>query len=203
MNQDQQAFRIEPGLRAGHRDAAASGYWQAFSGKLRYPLGPGDKALAFIARVLDPGHAISAISPDGRLLGVAGFKTGAGAFVGGGIRDLAAVYGWPGAILRAPLIGLLERGCENGTLLMDGIFVQPQARGLGIGSALLDAIETRAADGGLSRVRLDVIDTNPRARALYERRGYRETGISSLGPLRHIFGFETATSMTKPVGAKA
>lgn len=190
-------FRIEPGLHAHHRDTAARGYWQAFSRKLRYPLGPEGKALTFIRRVLTPSHAISAISPDGELLGVAGFKTRTGAFIGGGIRDLAAIYGWPGAILRALPISLLERECEAGSLLMDGIFVQPQARGLGIGGALLEAIEAHAAKAGLAQVRLDVIDTNPRARALYERRGYRETAVSSLGPLRHLFGFSKSTTMTK------
>lgn len=196
-------FRIEPGLRAGHRAAAAQGYWQAFSRKLRYPLGPEEKALTFIGRALNPDCAISAISGDGGFLGVAGFKSETGAFVGGGLADLAAVYGWPGAILRALPISLLERPCEVGTLLMDGIFVQPQARGAGVGSALLDAVEALAARLGMARVRLDVIDTNPRARALYERRGYRETARTSLGPLRHVFGFGAAATMTKQIGAPA
>jgi len=202
LNEDRNSgtFRIEAGLRSQHRNLAARGYWRAFSRKLRYPLGPEAKAVAFIERVIDPGHAISAVSQNGDFLGVAGFKSPEGAFIGGGFRDLAASFGWIGAIFRGLLISTLERDCEPGTLLMDGIFVEPHARGMGIGKALLKAIETRAASMGLHHVRLDVIDTNPRARALYEREGFVEKSVESLGPLSPVFGFSTATQMTKPVG---
>lgn len=190
-------YLVEPGLRPDHRLQAAMDYWQAFSRKLRYPLGPRRKAVAFLERVLDPDHAISAVGSDGEFLGVAGFKSPQGAFVGGGIRDMIEVYGWIGGPARSLLVATLERECEDGVLLMDGIFVRNAARGLGIGTALLAAVERHAADCGLQQVRLDVIDTNPRARALYERLGFRETSTVSMGVLGHIFGFESATTMTK------
>ncbi|MEN2990309.1 GNAT family N-acetyltransferase [Tistrella sp. BH-R2-4] len=196
----EQRFQIEAGLRPEHREQAAAGYWDAFARKLRYPLGPRDKAIAFIRRVLNPGHAISAISDDNRFLGVAGFKTPKGAFVGGGIADLAAVYGMAGAVARGLLVSALERSCEDGTLLMDGVFVDARARGLGVGTGLLTAVERHAAATGLKRLRLDVIDTNPRARALYERQGFKPQSTQPIGILRHIFGFNSATTMVKEVG---
>ncbi|TRW97529.1 GNAT family N-acetyltransferase [Paracoccus sp. M683] len=190
---------IEKGLRPDHRAAAAAAYWQAFAQKLRYPLGPPDKGIRFILRVLDADHAISAISPDGRFLGLAGFKTPKGAFLGGDFDDLASIYGYLGAAFRAALVGVLERPNEPQTLLMDGIVVEETARGLGVGTALLQAVECHAAGLGLARVRLDVINTNPRARALYERRGFVAHSISRTGPLRHVFGFDRATTMYKAV----
>lgn len=192
-------FSIEPGLRPDHRSEAAAGYWEAFSRKLRYPLGPQEKAVAFIEKALDPRHAISAVAADGRFLGVAGFKTPEGAFVGGGLRDLAKTYGWLSGLARALPLGILERKCEPGALLMDGIFVRPAARGLGVGSALLDAIERHAAVQGLKQVRLDVIDANPRAKALYTRRGFAVVSSASLGLLEPFFGFRSATTMVKAV----
>lgn len=191
---------IEPGLRASHRKEAALGYWQAFSRKLRYPLGPEHKALSFIERVLDPSHAISAVSRDGVFLGVAGFKTQNGAFVGGGLSEMVEVYGSIGGTMRGLLISLLERENEPDTLLMDGIFVQPAARSRGIGKLLLGAIEDHAAQCDLSHVRLDVINTNPRAKELYTQRGYVETSQMSVWPFGAIFGFESASTMTKAVG---
>lgn len=192
---------IEPGFRPEHRAVVAAGYWAAFSRKLRCPLGPEHKAIAFIEAVLDPFHAISAVAPDGAFLGVAGFKTIRGAFVGGDWKAMASAYGRFGAFGRSLLIGILERECEPGTLLMDGIFVRPQARGLGVGSALLDAIERAALARGLNSVRLDVIDENPRARALYERRGYEPHAQRSIGLLKPVFGFSFATTMIKSMGA--
>lgn len=192
-------FVVSEGFRPEHRTQAAVAYWRAFSRKLRYPLGPEEKAISFLQNVLDPSHAISAVSKDGEFLGMAGFKSPDGALVGGGLRDLARAYGWVGASLRGVLIQFLERKCSHGTLLMDGIFVEPAARGQGVGTALLNAIETYAAREGFQQIRLDVIDTNPRARSLYERLGFSERAVMSLGPLKSVFGFSTATEMTKPV----
>ncbi|AOF91865.1 GNAT family N-acetyltransferase [Sinorhizobium sp. RAC02] len=197
---DDRDYEVEPGLRPEHRAIAAAGYWEAFSRKLRYPLGPQDRAVAFIEQALNPSHAISAVSRDNRFLGVVGFKTPQGAFVGGGLREMARVYGWLSGIARGFLIGLLERQCTPGTLLMDGIFVRAEARGLGVGSALLDAVEQHAVGSGLKQVRLDVIDENPRARALYARRGFEATSTVSLGILKPVFGFQSATTMIKAIG---
>jgi GNAT superfamily N-acetyltransferase len=195
----EKSFLVESGFREEHRLQAARGYWRAFSRKLRYPLGPERKALAFIESILDPSYAITAVSHDGRFLGMAGFKTPEGALVGGGFGDLARTYGWLGATWRGLLIHSLERDCSDGILLMDGIFVEPEARGKGVGTALLQAVESHAASLQLQSIRLDVIDTNPRARALYEREGFAAQSVLSLGPMKPIFGFSSATQMTKPI----
>ena len=192
--------RIEAGFREEHRGAVAAGFWEAFSSKLALTLAPEAKALAFISSVLDPQFALSAVSPSGAFLGVAGFKTEAGAFVGGTWSDLSQAYGIFGAAWRTPLLALLERPVAADVLLMDGIFVAPQARGQGVGTLLLDAVEDEARRRALSAVRLDVIDSNPRARALYERRGFVAQGTEDIGPLRHLFGFRSATAMIKSLG---
>jgi len=61
----------------------------AFGGKVGGILGA--QGPAFITAMLQSDHAISAVS-DGRLLGIAGFKTEHGAFVGGELSDLRG--GW-------------------------------------------------------------------------------------------------------------
>ena len=159
---------------------------------------PETKAKTFIARVLDPTHAISAVGNDGSLLGVAGFKTHKGALVGGGFKDLWAVFGIS-SLWRAAFLHLLERDIENERFLMDGIFVNPLARGQGIGTALLSALYSEAARRGYKEIRLDVIDSNPRARALYEREGFRAGDVHELGILSLVFGFKQATTMVRPL----
>jgi len=89
-------MEIARGLPEGLRPAAARLYWQAFGGKLGRIMGPEDKALALVARVLDATHCIAATDGD-RLLGLVGFKTPDSAFVGGSFADYRAVYGAPGA----------------------------------------------------------------------------------------------------------
>lgn len=190
---------VSAGLPPGQTAAAARLYWQAFGGKLHRVLGPEDRALAFIAQVVDPGHVISATDAGGTLIGIAGFKTHRGAFVAGGLRDLVRFYGLAGALWRSALLSLLARDTENRRLLTDGLAVAAPARGHGVGTALIDALSEEARRRGYPGLRLDVVDTNPRAQALYTRLGFEIEKETSIGPLRHIFGFRRTITMVRPV----
>ena len=192
-------MRLTVGIDAAHHEKAAALYWQAFGGKLGVVLGPERKAIAFIKSVLSPEHGISAVDDDGRLVGVVGFKTVKGALVDGGFHDMRRIYGFVGATWRSGLLAALERDVENDCFLMDGIFVAEDARGQGIGTALLDAICAEGRRRGYSHIRLDVIDSNTRARALYENYGFEVTKTSQLGLLRWVFGFRTAAAMVCPL----
>lgn len=189
------SFSIADGFPADQRDRVVRLFWASFRRKLYPVMKPEEKALSFLEQVADPGHAISAVLPDGSVIGVAGFKTAKGAFIGGGLKELCAVYGAIGGFWRGLVLSLLERPLQQGTLLMDGIFVSEAARGRGVGSALLSAIKERAVVLGCSSVRLDVIDSNPRAKKLYERHGFVAESTSDMGPLHHVFGFRKATTM--------
>jgi ribosomal protein S18 acetylase RimI-like enzyme len=57
------------------------------------------------------------------------------------------------------------------------IAVRPDRRGEGIGTALLDRLLTTAAARGCREVLLCVRADNPRARELYRRTGFTETGV--------------------------
>lgn len=190
---------IGRGLPDPLRAEAAVLYWQAFGGKLGLVMGPDARAHRFLERVMRGDHAFVALDDKGRLLGLAGFKTPAGSFAGGEVGDMRAVYGWAGAAWRMRLLSLLSHEVDNERFLLDGICVVQPARGLGVGSALMAAIEAEARGRGYDQVRLDVIDTNWRAKALYERLGYRAIKTDRIGLLRFVFGFEAAVTMVKPV----
>lgn len=185
-------------LRAGLPDAlraeAAALYWNAFGGKLGRVLGPERLALAFVERVMRADHCIVALGPEG-LLGLAGFKTPEGSFAGGSPADLRAVYGRWGGVWRSGVMQLLGGEADSLRFLLDGLCVRPDMRGRGIGSALLAAICDEGRARGYGAVRLDVVDTNPRARALYERRGFVLDRSTPIGPLRLVFGFRAAHTM--------
>jgi GNAT superfamily N-acetyltransferase len=188
-------IHVSQGFAPDEAAQVAEMFWQAFRAKLIRIMSPDARAKAFLASVLNPDFALAARDEDGVLLGIAGFKTDRGGLVGGELRDLARIYGWFGALWRGPLLSLLEREVEADTLLMDGIFVTEAARGQGVGTALLNGIKAHAIAHNLISVRLDVIDTNPRAKALYLRHAFKPVGEENLGPLRHVFGFRSATRM--------
>ena len=188
-------YSIHQGFTPSQRPAAATLYWDAFKGKLGKIMGPDARACSFFETTLNPSYALSAVAGDSTLLGIAGFKTSKGSLTGGSLRDMTRAYGWFGGTWRGLLLSTLEREVQPGILLMDGICVGAAARGKGVGTALLSAIKAHALQSGLSAVRLDVIDSNPQAKALYERQGFDAIGTTETGPLRHIFGFRQATAM--------
>lgn len=188
-------YRISNGFEPEDVEAVAALYWQAFGFKLGRVLGPDPKALCFLYNVLDPDFALVARGTDGRILGVAGFKTAQGALINGDYEDLQHIYGTWGALWRGLLLSAVERDVKPDILLMDGICVHEDARGLGVGTALLSAIKRRAGALDKSAVRLDVIDSNLRAKALYLRQGFVPQETENTGPLRHIFRFGSATQM--------
>ena len=192
-------MKITVGIPEKDREEAAALYWDAFGEKLGFTMGPKYQAMMFVRSVLRPDHGICAHDDNGRLLGIAGFKTSKGALVGGDFNDLRKVYGWVSAAIRCSLLSLLERDTENERFLMDGLFVAPEARGMGVGTALLDAIVDEARRRGYDQVRLDVVDTNPRAKALYRHVGFKEIKTVKIGLLKHIFGFSASTTMVRDV----
>jgi ribosomal protein S18 acetylase RimI-like enzyme len=192
-------YSIQLGLPPALLAEAGRLYWQAFGGKLGLVMGPEPRALAYLARAMQPDHALIAISEEGRLLGLAGFKTPRGSFAAGGPAQMRAIYGGFGAMWRGHLMGLLSQEFDDENFLLDGLCVQADLRSLGLGTALMTAIYAEARARGYPAVRLDVVDTNWRAQALYRRLGFVETKRQSIGLLRPVFGFSSAITMVRPV----
>ena len=76
-----------------------------------------------------------------------------------------------GSVRAAGAVRLLDQA----TAEIKRMWVSPAARGLGLGSTILGALETQAAALGAGRVVLDTNATLIEAIALYERRGYVRT----------------------------
>ena len=192
-------IRIELGLPDHLRAEAAALYWQAFGGKLGRVLGPQPQAIRFLTRVMRADHCLTAIDGDGRLVGIAGFKSPGGSFAGGSESDLRAIYGPIGGRWRGLVLRLLGNEIDNKRFLLDGLCVARSVRGQGVGTALLEASVAEARTRSYPAVRLDVVETNWRAKALYERRGFVLDRTAGIGPLRLIFGFNAAHTMVRTV----
>lgn len=186
------------GLPPEHEKAAAELFWESFGGKLGKLMGPDARGIGFFAATINPDRVIAAVDSEGVLLGIAAYKMHGQGFSAGGLRDLFRHYGI-GAFWRALPLAMLERDAPKDSLQMDGICVAAKARGRGVGSALLAELFSFAAKQGFAKITLDVIDTNPRARALYQRLGFQAVSIENTGPFRHLLGFRQATKMHRSV----
>ena len=188
---------IRRGVPGSLRAQATALYCEALQAKLTPFLGPVERAARFLAPTMRADRAFIAID-DTSILGIAGFQEDRTGLFDIGLAAFWREYGLSGPV-RAIGLAALDRREVRDTLLMDGIAVAAVARGRGIGTRLLAAVCDHARDLGKTGVRLDVVDTNPRARVLYEREGFIAVEQTGTGPFRAIFPFRTVTSMRKTV----
>lgn len=189
---------IKIGLDDVHRDKASTLYYTAFRQKLHPIFRDEQRGLAVLTESLNPQYAIVALH-EGDLVGLAGFKDDHGTLIDLQTKTMTKTFGFIGGWWRLLALSLFERKKQAGVLLMDGIVVDDSMRGLGIGSRLLNAVVDYARDHAYAEVRLDVVDTNPRARQLYERKGFVATDTERYPYLKPIFGFAGSTTMLKPI----
>jgi GNAT superfamily N-acetyltransferase len=76
-----------------------------------------------------------------------------------------------------------DRACE-----IKRMYVVPEARGRGLASVLLQALEDAARALGYATARLDTGPEQPAAQAMYERAGYAPIGNFNANPFASFWG---------------
>ncbi len=188
-------IRYQSGLPEAHYDAAARLYDDAFGAKFALAVPDRERRIDLLRKCLMGEHAIVALA-DERLVGIAGYHSPAGSLTGGIV--LSSLLGYLGLLrgIRAALVfGFYERRPDTHELVMDGIAVSEDYRGCGIGTRLLEEVAAFGRANDFAHVRLDVVDTNPGARRLYERCGFVPVNTQRFGYLRWLFGFGASTEM--------
>ena len=194
---------VQQGFPDELRSSAAELYDAAFGAKLAIAMPNPISRTAVLKAGFNPEYSFVAIR-DGEMVGIAGFKTGRGALTGGiSFRVLKDELGFWAAIRAILALALFHRNDVAGQLLMDGIGVSPKMRGSGIGTKLLHSLIEYSRTEGHRSIRLDVIETNPAARRLYERVGFVPVKTEHFAYLKWLLGFGAATQMKYSLGTKA
>jgi GNAT superfamily N-acetyltransferase len=90
----------------------------------------------------------------------------------------AMMLAWDGA----DAVGIAGVFAGEGVWNVISMWVEAPVRGQGVGRLLLDTVVAWARAHGEGPIRLSVTDGNDAARRLYERYGFRDTGVTE--PLR-------------------
>jgi ribosomal protein S18 acetylase RimI-like enzyme len=102
--------------------------------------------------------------------------------LGANVSLLAWAGGRPGGTVTVLGSELSDTHGFTGAWHLVAMWVNPSARRLGVGGQLVEAAAEAARSGGAPALLLWVVETNDRARSLYERLGFRATGVREAYP---------------------
>jgi ribosomal protein S18 acetylase RimI-like enzyme len=193
------AIRIEHGLAADMIPAAAALLIEAFDAKFAHEMRPAspEQAQRVVVAGFVSDDAWVAVDADGSLLGLAGIAAAGRPFFRFPFAVLTREFGVFGALWRKAyaLLEVLALPRRRLTRRLEVLAVREGARGRGVGTALLQAAVAGARDAGADRLQLEVVDTNGRAKQLYERVGFRATRTVHSGILTAGGGYRAVHFM--------
>lgn len=97
----------------------------------------------------------------------------------------------------------LSTSLQKDEISIETIAISNRARGQGLGAMLLDRVFEIARIEGKRAVVLEVVDTNPKAQALYERKGFVGTHTEKCGDWTAKANFTSITYMRKEITQQA
>lgn len=157
------------------------------------------QAVAILYKSLRYKKGIYVLKED-KVLGFIGLEKGDGYFAPLDYASFREAFHMPGASWRYLAYGiyrLFHGKTEADAIHIDPIVVSQQARGKGIGSRLLETTFRYGKALGKNKVILEVVDTNPMAKKLYERLGFRVVKEENISCLSRRTGFNKVYHMIK------
>ena len=173
-----------------------SEFKQKYDGLLLIPR-TREQALHILKESMDLSMGIYALDGRGNLVGLAGLGCKGRGFIKYKWKLLLQEFGMLGAILRKLIKFFEAPALKKGQLRIEGLVVSKDAQGKGIGTTLMHAVFDRARQQGYKSVHLEVINTNPGARRLYQRLGFKDKGRVYFGLLTRQAGFTSIWRMEK------
>lgn len=169
-------IEITSKLNPQQQEQVASLFYEAFPLKVRYLwfyAKTKEQAVELLAQSIQFEQGIYAIRNE-EVVGFLGYNIGKKAFAPANYIAFRNVYPPFRAIWRFFLYTFYLRFhlYNEDILHIDPIAVSEKARGNGIGKLLLNKVEQLAKNMQITKINLEVVDTNPSAQKLYERFGY-------------------------------
>jgi len=166
-------IKITDTISINQLDHAIEIYYCAFRKKIRALIKSKEKALAIYKKSLNTDRILFALL-DEKVVGIVGLHYDNKNFIEVKYKDLREYFN---PVLSYFIYFIYRKylpKLKNDVLRIDSLAVDENTRGQGIGTALIKKVFEFAKDKGFKEVTLEVVDTNPKAKKLYERMGFKE-----------------------------
>lgn len=188
-------LELRIGLPEGFQKEAVRLYYEAFEQKF-VPLMNLEEATDVLSGLLNHQQVVCAFYNQ-RLVGFAGIQHNKKMLFRISLPVLIRKLGVFRGLFVGLVMALFKRPYRKNELLMDGICVDKNFRGKGIGTSLLKTIFEFAQKNNYKSIRLDVVDSNPRAQKLYENVGFQQVKRHNYPFLKKLMGFSASITMIK------
>ena len=188
-------IKITGKINENQLDQAINIYYFAFKKKIRALIKSKEKALAIHKKALNPGRVLYALL-DERVVGIAGLHYDNKNFMEIKYKDLREHFNPIQSYFIYFIYKIMSPKFKNDVIRIDSIAVDEDVRGQGIGSILIEKVFELAKDKEFKEVILEVVDTNPKAKKLYERIGFKEKKLVKYYFTTRIAGFSSEFIMS-------
>jgi ribosomal protein S18 acetylase RimI-like enzyme len=179
---------ITKGLPQNYYSVAVELFLNALGEKFTTILGDKNKAKELLELSINPHNCFSAIG-ETELLGVLAFQIKNTNFLSFTFKMIISVYGFMNGIIKMIGLSMLIHKSNSDEIYLEAIAVSESARGKGVGTQLIETLFLFAKENNFKFISLQVIDTNPKAKELYEHLGFRVVKKTSIWPVNKIIGF--------------
>ncbi len=190
--------RIREGVPQDYVNDALRLSFDAFAKKFRLGFRDADDLIRLFGDSVDTTSCLSA-TVDGRFAGILTFQSGSREFYR---LSLVALFSRFTPVRALRMLGnllLLSEGVRPDEFIVETLAVDPQFRGLGVGTALLHEAEAQAQALDKRIMSLGVITENEGAIRLYQRLGYTTTRTWDGYLVRFVSGSAAVHRMEKPL----
>jgi ribosomal protein S18 acetylase RimI-like enzyme len=144
---------------------------------------------------LDNKRVFYALS-NGQVVGLIGLQYGNKNFIEFTYSDLRKYFNPFRSFFNYSILKFSSPNLRSDVLRIDSVAVDSSYRSLGIGTKLISRVFEFAKARGFREVVLEVINTNPRAKELYERLGFKQKKITRYYFLTRSAGFSSEYIMS-------
>ena len=159
------------------------------------------KLLEYLGKNLNYENVICIINED-EIIGVLGFKVINKSFINYKRSNFIEVFGHFGGnyrYLSNMFIGFFESVPKKDEIVIEMVAVNSKFRSMGIGTLLINQILDIGKKEKKSKILLEVVNTNPRAKFLYEKLGFQVKKKTYFGFLTYNSGFSSVEYMFKEI----
>ena len=188
-------IEIVDNINKNQRNRAIEILYYSFEQKIRALIKSKEKAIAIYNRSLKNDQVFYALM-DGNVVGLIGLHYKNKNFLVFKYRDLRKYFNPLQSYFIYKINKLTSPKIKDDVLRIDSVAVDKSFRNQGIGTQLINKVFEFAKNEGFKEVVLEVNNTNPKAKELYERIGFKEEKIVRYYFLARSAGFSFEYTMS-------